>query len=364
METPWLAIDVLKRFPRFTLEARLEARSPALSLFGPSGAGKTLLLSMIAGLVRPDGGRIEVGGRVLFDRNAGTDVPAQDRRVGMVFQSYALFPHMSVEENLRFGLPGARRGDPRVMETAGALKLESLLGAMPATLSGGERQRTALGRALLPAPAALLLDEPFAALDAPERERIRADTLGLLRKRGVPYVLVTHDLEEAFLMGSELVVLGAGRVQQAGPREDVLARPCNALVAGLMAVRNFLPAAIVARDGDLARASSGSAVFEFPAPDLPPDAREVLLCIRPDNVRILYPGRTDPKPNRLEGTILSEADAGLQHHLVLEVGGAPPGDRPLTLRASIPDYPYRRMGLAVGMRIAFYLPPRCLQAIR
>ena len=364
MENPWLEIDVVKRFPRFTLEARLEARKPALSLFGPSGAGKTLLLSMIAGLVRPDEGRIAVGGRVLFDRNAGTDLPAQGRRVGMVFQSYALFPHMTVEENLRFGLPGARRGDPRVLETAKALGLEPLLGARPATLSGGERQRAALGRALLPCPGALLLDEPFAALDAPERERIRGETLELLRLRGIPHVLVTHDLEEAFLMGEELVVLGAGRVQQGGPREEVLARPCNALVAGLMAVRNFLPASIVSRDGDLAHAAAGPAVLAFPAPDLPPDAREVLLGIRPDNVRILAPGRTDPKPNRLEGTIVSEADAGLQHHLVIEVGGAAPGDRPLTLRASIPDYPYRRMGLAAGMRVAFYLPPRCLQVIR
>jgi ABC-type Fe3+/spermidine/putrescine transport system ATPase subunit len=363
MDGPWLEIDVAKRFPGFALEAKLEAKAPFLSLFGPSGAGKTLLLSMVAGLVRPDRGRIVLGGRVLFDRAAGVDVPAQDRRAGLVFQSHALFPHMTVEDNLRFGLPGARRGDPRVRDTARTLGLEARLGAAPSTLSGGERQRTALGRALLAGPETVLLDEPFNSLDAPERERVRGETLEFLRARGIPYVLVTHDLEEAFLSGGEIAVLGEGKVQQAGPREDVFQRPCNELVAGLMAVRNFLRASVLERDGDLVRASAGPALLTFPAPDLPPGATEALVGIRPDNVRILAPGRADPKPNRLEGTIVSESFTGLQHDLVLEVA-APAGAAPLRLRASIPDYPYRRMELAAGMRVAFYLPPRCLQIIR
>jgi ABC-type Fe3+/spermidine/putrescine transport system ATPase subunit len=178
----------------------------------------------------------------------------------------------------------------------------------------------------------------------------------------VPFVLVTHDLEEAFLAGRVIAVLGEGRVQQAGPREEVLDKPCNELVAGLMAVRNFLRASVLGRDGELVRASAGPAALTFPAPELPPDAKEVLIGIRPDNVRILAPGRSDPKPNRLEGTIASDRFTGLQHELVIEV----PADSgtPLRLRASIPDYPFRRMELAVGQRIAFYLPPRCLQVLR
>jgi ABC-type Fe3+/spermidine/putrescine transport system ATPase subunit len=210
---------------------------------GPSGSGKSTLVALIAGLLAPAAGRILFAGRDM----AG--VPPERRDVGVVFQSYALFPHLSVEDNVAFGLTTRHRRlprrevAPRVRELAALLGLTPLLGRRPAELSGGERQRVALARALAPRPALLLLDEPLSALDASLRRQLRAEVAALLRGLGTTVLYVTHDQEEAMMLADHLVVLQGGRVVQAGPPLELYRRPANPFVAGFLGEANLLPIA-------------------------------------------------------------------------------------------------------------------------
>lgn len=186
----------------FELHAQLATHSDRVVLFGPSGSGKTLTLQAIAGLQRPRAGHIRVDERTLFDAAQRTDVPARDRRVGYVFQDHALFPHLSVERNIAFGLlptvpwwlsPAQRR---KVRDTMAALDLAGLHDRLPSALSGGQRQRVALARALVCEPTVLLLDEPFSALDVALRAQVRHELDAIQRRFGVPMVLISHDLED------------------------------------------------------------------------------------------------------------------------------------------------------------------------
>jgi ABC-type sugar transport system ATPase subunit len=212
-------------------------------VIGPSGSGKSTLVALVAGLLAPATGRILFAGRDV----AG--VPPESRDVGMVFQSYALFPHLSVEDNVAFGLTTGRRRlprrevAPRVRELAALLGLAPLLGRRPAELSGGEQQRVALARALAPRPALLLLDEPLSALDASLRRLLRAELAGLLRRLGTTVLYVTHDQEEAMMLADHLVVLEGGRVVQAGPPLELYRRPAHPFVAGFLGEANLLPIA-------------------------------------------------------------------------------------------------------------------------
>ena len=183
-----------------------------VALLGPSGCGKTTLLRIIAGLEAPDAGEVRVGGRLLT--GPATSVPPEHRRVGMVFQDWGLFPHLTVAQNVGYGLPRGERRGARVDE---ALELVGLVGLghrSPTTLSGGQQQRVALARALAPRPSVLLLDEPFSNLDAALRVQVRGEVHRLLRELGVTTVFVTHDQEEAFVLGDEVAVMSEGRVVQ------------------------------------------------------------------------------------------------------------------------------------------------------
>jgi molybdate transport system ATP-binding protein len=212
-------------YGKFRLDVAFGAQSHGITaLFGPSGAGKTTVLNAVAGLLRPDEGRISVDGRVLFDRAAGIWLPAGERRIGYVFQDARLFPHMSVGANLRFGWRRARTRVPEeeVARVIEMLRLTALLDRKPANLSGGERGRVALGRALLASPDVLLLDEPLAALDA-ERKNEILPYLERVRDEGrVPMIYVSHSLDEISRLANEIVVLKDGKIAAAGSVFDVL----------------------------------------------------------------------------------------------------------------------------------------------
>jgi len=230
-----LEADIFYRRAGFALEARFALRTPWTVLFGPSGAGKTTLLRLIAGLAIPERGRIALGRRVLTDAAAHTAIPAgmseRHRRVGFVTQQAALFPHLSARANVAFGLASLKRTE-REARVAGMLRLfdaESLAERRPAALSGGERQRIALARALAPRPDLLLLDEPFAALDAPAR----AALIEKLRASGVPVLYVSHDLADAWQTNAGALVLEAGRVIAQGEARVVLADYRTRLLAQL-----------------------------------------------------------------------------------------------------------------------------------
>jgi len=211
----------------FRLDLSFQVGAGVSALFGPSGAGKSLTLRHIAGLERADGGLIDLAGRVLLDSDSGIHVPPRERKIGLVFQEYALFPHLDVAGNISYGLQGRSR-DERERRVGELLELTGLSGhegRRPNNLSGGERQRVALARALAPEPDLLLLDEPFAALDFRVRRGLRHELRSLHRRTGVPMILVTHSLEDVRALSDELVLIDAGRVVAAGHTSELLASP-------------------------------------------------------------------------------------------------------------------------------------------
>ena len=206
----------------FELSARFESASRRVVIHGPSGAGKSQLLKALAGLVTPDHGHIELAGRRLFDSGAGVDVAPQRRRVAYLFQDYALFPHLNVRQNIGFGLqrgwrnPWSGVDGETIAYWLRAFELDHVAHQLPHELSGGQRQRVALARALAPRPDALLLDEPFAALDHGLRERMRAELDALQRKLAIPMILITHDPEDARVFGDHVLRMEQGRIVYAG----------------------------------------------------------------------------------------------------------------------------------------------------
>lgn len=212
-----------------------------LGLVGPSGCGKSTMLRLIAGLERIDAGEVEISGELVDDARNWTD--PEQRRVGLVFQDHALFPHLTVADNIGFGLRSRSNADRRreVDRLLDLVGLAELGKRYPHEVSGGERQRVSLARALAPSPRLLLLDEPFASLDPNRRSQVRADVVALLRDAETPAVMVTHDQTEAMAVGDRVAVMRAGRLHQVGPPVDVYAQPVNRFVAGFMGEARFLP---------------------------------------------------------------------------------------------------------------------------
>jgi molybdate transport system ATP-binding protein len=207
----------------FHLEIAFEAEHDRTLVFGPSGSGKSVTLQCITGLLRPDPGRIEVGRRVLYDSTLGIDLPPQVRNVGYLFQDYALFPHLTVEQNVAFGLKGrGSQRDPqdKVLQFLQQFEITALARSLPRNLSGGQRQRVALARALIREPQLLLLDEPLSALDPLLRERVRRELLDVQSRFGVPMVLITHDPADVEVLADHLVVLDHGRVARSVALRD------------------------------------------------------------------------------------------------------------------------------------------------
>ena len=261
-----------QQYEDFTLgPVSLTLDSGVTAVLGPSGSGKSTLLSLIAGFESPDGGRIHVDGRRIDDR------PPEDRSVGMVFQNYALFPHLTVRENLSFGV--APSGD--IESTAQLLEIDSLLERDPNTLSGGEAQRVALARALVSEPDVLLLDEPLSSLDAPIRRRLRLELRDVLAALDIPVVYVTHDQSEAAVVGDRLALLKEGALVREGPTEAVFDRPKSAFVAEFLGMENVVPATVVSENGSGTVVDVGSRTLT--AAKRPP-ADPVSVAIHPEAV--------------------------------------------------------------------------------
>lgn len=225
----WLELDIRRQLHAagntFDLQVAFACAQRNVVLFGPSGAGKSLTLRAVAGLLRPDEGRIQLHGDTVFnsDPTCGSgrvDVPARRRRIGYVFQDYALFPHLSVRQNVAFGLqrgwlnPPSRALHDTVERWLLALRIDGVADLRPGEISGGQRQRTAIARALVTAPQALLLDEPFAALDHALRDHLREELRALLVQTGTPLLLITHDPQDVAIFGDQVVTLEHGRVTE------------------------------------------------------------------------------------------------------------------------------------------------------
>ena len=248
-----LEVQIAKDLPDFTLDVDFRADDGApLSILGPSGSGKTMLLRCIAGLERPDRGRIALNGVVLFDSEQKIRVPARLRRVGLLFQHYALFPHRTVEENLAFGLrhlPVEER-NARIAELVRQTHIGGLEHRRPRELSGGEQQRVALARCLAVDPEALLLDEPLSSLDTHLRSQIEGQLQETFAEYRRPSLLVTHNVEEAYRLCDQLLVLSRGRIAALGPKEQIFRRPPSAAVARLTGCKN-VSRATAASDGTI-----------------------------------------------------------------------------------------------------------------
>ncbi len=256
------------------LDVELAApRGRIVSLLGPSGCGKTTVLRLIAGFEEPDSGRVAIGGQEVC--GPGNFMPPEKRRVGMVFQEGALFPHMTVERNVAYGLGKGANKRERVEQALGMVGLLDYGKRMPHQLSGGEQKRVALARALAPEPEILLLDEPFSNLDPSLREQVRTDTLEIIRASQVTAVFVTHDQDEALLMGDMVAVMREGSVEQEATPWVIFHQPSSEFVANFMGIANFLPARF---EGKTLVAEIGSMDWAM----TPPTTSELQVMVRPD----------------------------------------------------------------------------------
>jgi len=274
---------LVKRFGATTVLDGVDlyvAAGSICALLGPSGSGKTTLLRTIAGLERPDAGTVRAGDRLLC--GVGTFVAPERRQIGMVFQDGALFPHLSVAANVGYGLPRAERKGLRVAEALAMVGLAGYAERLPGTLSGGQQQRVALARALAPRPAVLLLDEPFSNLDAALRAQVRSEVHGVLAAAGVTAVFVTHDQEEAFVLGDDVAVMREGRIVQQATPAELYRRPVDAWVARFVGDANLVAGAA---DGSVARTSLGAVPL---AADL---HGPVEVLVRPEQLVLDSPDR-------------------------------------------------------------------------
>ena len=239
-----LDVKITKRFDGFTLRTEFTAGNTTAAILGASGCGKSMTLRCIAGVVKPDSGRIVLDGRVLFDSEKGIDLPPQQRNVGLLFQNYALFPNMTVEQNILCALK--KEKDPAARKAAcgsalRAMRLEELAHRLPSELSGGQQQRAALARILAGRPRILMLDEPFSALDSYLREEVEGEVGSLLSNFDGTALLVTHDRDEAYRLCREMIVMDSGEVLRAGTTKEVFADPRRLTAARLTGCKNILP---------------------------------------------------------------------------------------------------------------------------
>jgi molybdate transport system ATP-binding protein len=249
-----LSVDVKKRLREFPLEISFQVHpAETLVIIGPSGCGKTTTLNVIAGLVDPEEGRVSLQDQVLSDTNSGANVPTEKRSIGYVFQDFALFPHMSVGENVAYGLRARRRPKKQIPEKVDEvlrlLGITHLKQQRPEQLSGGERQRVALARAIACDAQILLLDEPLGSLDAQTRNRVRGELQRMLRVIGRIAIMVTHDYIDALTFGDQICVMDRGRLLQVGSREELLRHPKSRFVADLTGV-NFFEGQISSASGN------------------------------------------------------------------------------------------------------------------
>ena len=349
---PYLRIqDLSKRFGEFTALDRISLdvhEGEFVCFLGPSGCGKTTLLRAIAGLDPHTSGRIEQAGRDI------STLPASKRDFGIVFQSYALFPNMTAEKNVAYGLENARmpraKVQARVRELLETVGLAQQGAKYPAQLSGGQQQRVALARALATSPGLLLLDEPLSALDAKVRVHLRLEIRQLQRRVGVTTIMVTHDQEEALTIADRIVVMNHGRIEQVGTPIEVYRRPASAFVADFIGVMNFMPAVALrpgaVRLGDLELACEIDGVSP---------GTGLTLAIRPEDIRVQ--SVTGSEENAV--TVQIKAMEFLGSFFRVDLGGDALNG--VTLRADLAVDLVRQLDLNEGQPLAVVLPRRRLR---
>ncbi len=328
---PRLTVDVRRTFPSGqSIEAHfsllLDPGTVAV-LFGPSGAGKTMIMRMIAGLDKPDAGLIEFDGTTWIDSSKKIFLPPKARRVGMMTQHRSLFPHKSVAGNVAYGIRRLKKSEvnQRVDDVLSLVGLDGFQNRRVHQLSGGQASRVELARALAPNPQLLLLDEPFAALDAPTRRRLGRELRGILAENKISALLVTHDLEEALTLGDWMVMVIDGTTPQTGPIEEVFSAPKTLKVAQALGIETVLPAKVLERRDGLALIESNG-VRLWASCDIDNDTEEVVACIRAEDVALREPSAAhDPAVpestrNHLKVRIVEVIRKGALCEVLLQAG--------------------------------------------
>ncbi len=334
-------------------------------LLGPTGSGKTMILESIIGLRKIQGGRVLIDGREI------QDLPPEERKISYVPQDLALFPHLRVRENLLYGLRARRQSlsenNRHIDSLIEALKIGHLLERYPLGLSGGEKQRVALGRALAPSPQLLLLDEPLTALDPALRYELQQVLITLHRSLRFTALHVTHDLDEAYLLGDTITVLINGRIEQSGPREKVFLRPNTVKVARFLGLRNLFPGTVLeSGDPESSRISFWGREIMLPRDQVSGTisaGEEVILYLRPEEVLILREGKPIKealRPNILAGEILRILDRGTYRWVSFRPAGLD-----AILEIHLPNYVFRNLEISEGQEIrvamrreSFWLIPK------
>ena len=332
----------------FTLEIEWAVGAgQSMGIIGPSGAGKTTTLRAIAGLLRPSEGQIVIGGQTVFDSTAAIWVPPHQRRVGYMPQRYALFPHLTVEENVAFGLGGwrPRAREARVIDLLERLQIKELATRYPHQISAGQQQRVALGRALAPDPVLLLLDEPFAALDLDLRRNLKQTLLDIRRDSGVTMLLVTHDPSDAMTLTDQVIAMEDGRVVAQGPPMDVLNRPAAQPISQLTQVENvFLGTVTETSPSDgLMTCDLDGVTLVAPFADLQ-QGDAVRIGIRAGDILLsTKPPSGLSAQNVLAGAVTSIEARGFEAEVIVDCG------RPF--RAEVTPRAVKQLGLAPGMAV-------------
>ena len=329
-----LEVAIEKNVAGFRLSVEFTADGAPLGLLGPSGSGKTMTLRAIAGLETPDRGRIALHGRVLFDSELGVNVPARARHIGLLFQNYALFPHLTASENIAFGvrhLPEAEM-NRRVAAQLAAAHLDGFAERYPATLSGGEQQRVALARALAIEPAALLLDEPLSALDTHLRGALERQLREMLASYGGSTLFVSHNLEEAYRVCQNLVVLANGSLAAQGPKEEIFRHPPTLEVARVTGCKNFSRARLLS-DGRVEALDWGCMLRVEQVFAKPPEH----VAIRANHVRVHSPQKLNAKnsENVYPCWLAAMTETPFRVTLDLRIGAPPASPADFHLQAEV-----------------------------
>ena len=347
--------DLTRRFGDITALDRVSVtilRGEFFSLLGPSGCGKTTLLRLIAGLDIADAGTLKIDG------TDASDLPAHRRPVNTVFQSYALFPHLDVFENVAFGLRMKKVAHEEIRRRVGRIlelvEIQPLASRRPSQLSGGQKQRVALARAIVNEPRVLLLDEPLAALDLKLRKQLQIELRVLQRQLGITFIYVTHDQEEALVLSDRIAVMREGRIEQIGAARALYERPRTRFVSQFLGSSSLIDARVI-------RAQPNGFVAETPLGELQvdhphPSREQITLAIRPEQIRLLQnPGcKSMPsRPNRVQASIERRLYVGSESHFELQSGAIKLHAQTMNMDAEIPAW-------APGQIVELELPPQAL----